>query len=1144
MKKTAKKLTGLLFCLALIAGMMPAVSRPVYAAGVTEVSDMETFKTIMKQDGDVSIRLTADLFEQHGYVRSKKPGGEFPLWAWFIVPWAAAIDHATPWYYDPGGEMIHAPTGALKHDPSYQVPYWLTLGSGNKTVDLQGHSIVVDYPNVFDWRSTMFRIQGGSSLTINDSTGDLGYIHYEGYIFDIEDYDVNHAFYATDMNRNLFEVDGGSLTVNGGTLEAGRSKKQWITNAHSDDGFGGPDWYSSYTGNVTKSVDGTAIIVKSGSLTINGGRLFGRGEACSVIDAKGGYVRVVEGEIDARGSADCLKIDSHADVDLVSGVFLLHKNDVVYDGRYTGVEGDPPYMFHYGRAGQLGFTKYDIDYENVSVSFMDPRPPRHWMVPNSIVKGDGFDLWNEIVAPYGYETFMIVKPVSNTASLCFAADPTSSHPTLNTDSLKVYTDYEPLFKEAAEARGRTLGIMAYYDVYDADTMTLLGHYTAPPEVTLDLISADPGLKDRLVDGKTYFAFSTVIETYEGAYPYEVRSVSCCLFNATSRRPVTVIKQPGTGMLVVPRKGAEVTLTAVAENATDAYWEMTEPYYARLEPTTFQDGKATLTVPVDFEAKYRCQFTNYYHYNPVSETYTYIPTNEVEVGYKPAFELQPGEFRAQHGVQGYDTDIILFHDGQEDTGGPFYGQDYGQAGMYAWYKDDVKLDFQTKNEDGTPHYKASAYWGGGIGLKITQLKASDAGVYDCRCGLDEMPFRSGGVNLDVMQSAGWVYDVDLTGLSDLYVGDLPPALSTVRTNDIRVGVTDFEWANLDAGGHIAADSYYTITVEAQYGAAFDEQMAWSVDGEYADIALVSADGRTAQLVDTHKYDGREDYVEEDDTVVLNQTSFTVYQGRYVPLNGQFNVNRLDCPSAHSTVIGRAHRIGRVEVVDSSDIPWGLTVLEDGFYGEVKADPGVYKVTLRYTIVDAVTGQKHNDCDVDIKFTVLTGGSAPSGEIVHEHIFGDWTSDGPDTHSSSCAGCGENVSYPHDWDEGVVTKTPTKNSNGTMVYTCATCGQTRTETLEYGDYLPPFPEVSEVTVSEAENTVTIDLEEYSGYADDVKLFVAAYDTAGRCVATAVASPDKIGEVTVSLSLARAVKISVFVIDSDSGMIPLTPLYTLDL
>ena len=44
----------------LLVGMIPAFSLSASAA-VAEVSDMDTFKELMEQDGDVSIKLTDDV---------------------------------------------------------------------------------------------------------------------------------------------------------------------------------------------------------------------------------------------------------------------------------------------------------------------------------------------------------------------------------------------------------------------------------------------------------------------------------------------------------------------------------------------------------------------------------------------------------------------------------------------------------------------------------------------------------------------------------------------------------------------------------------------------------------------------------------------------------------------------------------------------------------------------------------------------------------------------------------------------------------------------------------------------------------------------------------------------------------------------
>jgi hypothetical protein len=1133
LKKKCCRVLCLALALLLAASLFPVTARA--AAGVVEVSDMETFKTLMTQNGDVEIRLTGHLFEQHGWVSAE--GGDLPMWAKVLFPWFMAIEHARPRYYDPSGEVAGGPSGQGKDDYDYKMPYWMTVGSGTKTVDLNGYSIVVDYPNIFEKKSTMFRINAGTSLTINDSTGTGGYIHYEGYIFDVEEYNDEIYYFATEMSRHLFEVNGGSLTVNGGTLEAGRAKQQWITNAHPVEVNGvNTHWvnqHKSYTGNVTKSVTGRAFTVRSGSLRINGGVFLGRGEGYAVVDASGGSVRIVEGKIDARGGADCLWISGDAvDLEILSGAFMIHKNDIVYEGRSTGIEGYP-YVYHYGRGGSLGFGKEDLkNYDRLSVSFMDPNPPRHWMVPNSIVQGDGFDLWNALVSP-GQETFMIVRPVSHEADIEFMADPTKFHLTLRRDQLILRTRYTPVFIEASAASGTPDYAVCFYDVYDADTMEVLGHCYADPQAQTDLCALLPDLADRLVDGRTYFVFSTVVETYQGAYPYEVRSVCCSLINITSSEPITITQQPTAQM--APGKGGEVTLTATAKNATEAYWEMTQPYYQRLEATTFRNGTATLTVPVTEGAAYRCQFTNPAYWSEVTETYTYLPTNAADVMYMPAFELKPGDSRDQAAVAGYDANIVLYHDAPEDTGQPFYGQDYGYHALFTWYKDGVPLDMNAKNPDSTDHYVKSAYWGGGLGLRITEVTAADAGRYECRCWLDETPFRSGQVKLQVMASAGEIYDVDLWGMGPLYIGNQAPSKAAIRSRDIRAEVKDLTWANLDSAGRLTADSYYTITLEAKYGAVFDQELWWSMDEDGFDYAIVSDDGITATLEYRGKYQPEYLPREEDDTVVLYQTAFTLYQGSYYPLNMQLKLKELVCPKAHSTVLGHRHTLGSVVVAEGSDVPLGLSIGSNAFCGEVRADPGIYKVTLRYTFIDADTGVKHNDCDVVVTFTVLPA-QGDTVEIEHYHDFGEWTSDGADTHSAVCADCGESVTFLHDWDDGVVTKFPTKNSEGAMTFTCQICGETYTEPVAYGDYLPPFPEVSALTYEGS--LVTVHLSEFSGYASNVLLSVAAYGADGRLLRSATGRPAKTGVFAAEL-VAGAKYIRVFILD-DASFAPLTAPY----
>ena len=64
--------------------------------------------------------------------------------------------------------------------------------------------------------------------------------------------------------------------------------------------------------------------------------------------------------------------------------------------------------------------------------------------------------------------------------------------------------------------------------------------------------------------------------------------------------------------------------------------------------------------------------------------------------------------------------------------------------------------------------------------------------------------------------------------------------------------------------------------------------------------------------------------------------------------------------------------------------------------------------------------------------------------HEHAYGDWVSDGAETHSKSCV-CGDKITEAHTWDDGKVTKEPTTTETGIKTYTCTVCGETRTEEI---------------------------------------------------------------------------------------------------
>lgn len=66
--------------------------------------------------------------------------------------------------------------------------------------------------------------------------------------------------------------------------------------------------------------------------------------------------------------------------------------------------------------------------------------------------------------------------------------------------------------------------------------------------------------------------------------------------------------------------------------------------------------------------------------------------------------------------------------------------------------------------------------------------------------------------------------------------------------------------------------------------------------------------------------------------------------------------------------------------------------------------------------------------------------------HTHNFStEWVKDGT-YHWQACSGCDEiRNKAKHDWDSGTTTIYPTETSNGSITYTCDTCGKTKVESI---------------------------------------------------------------------------------------------------
>ena len=149
-----------------------------------------------------------------------------------------------------------------------RIPTWCTISKGRKVIDLNNHNIYLRnlYTAIYDGydkgdaycqrksNECLFGIPKGASLTVNGggtSETDTGSIVYDGIVLNRCD--------GIDQ-RDIFHVDGGCLTIN-----SGRFAPQYRGLTY---------WHPYYT---SQQINGTAVTVNSGELTVNGGYFEGRG---------------------------------------------------------------------------------------------------------------------------------------------------------------------------------------------------------------------------------------------------------------------------------------------------------------------------------------------------------------------------------------------------------------------------------------------------------------------------------------------------------------------------------------------------------------------------------------------------------------------------------------------------------------------------------------------------------------------------------------------------------------------------------------------------------------------------------------------------------------------------------------------------
>lgn len=253
---------------------------------------------------------------------------------------------------------------------------------GDVTLDLNGHTLEASlYKGTADSMEavnvSMFVIEKGNSLTVRDKKNS-GRIATDGYIVAADTLGKN----KTGVNVfNIFEVNGGSLTVNaaGAEFECGRSKKQYVTS--SQNGAVGSN--ESYTGNIRGQSCGSVIKASANAnITIVSGALKARGyekintnrfdDRCAVIkvtDDSSINIKIYDGTFYGKGCADALQLNDKTNIKVLSGVFDVHKVDRVAISAFSGSVRKSNSRYAVGSYGKIGLpdSAYDKTLAEVIV---------------------------------------------------------------------------------------------------------------------------------------------------------------------------------------------------------------------------------------------------------------------------------------------------------------------------------------------------------------------------------------------------------------------------------------------------------------------------------------------------------------------------------------------------------------------------------------------------------------------------------------------------------------------------------------------------------------------------------------------------------------------------------------------------------
>ena len=393
---------------------------------------------------------------------------------------------------------------------------------GNKVINLNGHTVNFDYQPThstyvigvsgwydhiytFDYKSLLIQISNGASLVVND-TYNTGEIRFKSAEEDTA-FMANHP-----LNYVVFNVlEGGELTVNGGTIEGGNAYKQYIV----QDAF--------HKGDAYIQTRGDAILLSGGSATINGGTFLGRDNryASVRVEDDKSKLTINDGEFWGRGGADAIRIpEDNQNTVIRGGTFKLHKQDLPEITRITGINTFHEYVGDYEDVeyGKAGIPSSAID-TSITQVHVQGQPN---LTPDQILAGEMTDTHSTtIVEPKPERTGELKKyiPSSDSYGTQTAGETYTWDKVTSLRFQLVHDHYYPFDKLHSYDQIRT-AVCDYTTACirataDGENLASIGAQNSNNWVDLNTMSAVD--KEKLQVGSTYYLRRTGKEIWDNYY---------------------------------------------------------------------------------------------------------------------------------------------------------------------------------------------------------------------------------------------------------------------------------------------------------------------------------------------------------------------------------------------------------------------------------------------------------------------------------------------------------------------------------------------------------------------------------------------------------------------------------------------------